>query len=166
MHAHAHKLNFMNIHGCISYASVQRTAGKHLARKLMKQHPPLLATYYISLFFALSPSLPALSINPAHSATPSVSSPLSPSHSLSFPSSLFSSPSPQSWGYWPTWHALMIIPIMVRHPLPAWPRCLLIILLWLVLPEAWPTNHSSHDTFSTFREIVHFWCQFSFLSVC
>lgn len=123
----------------------------------------------ISLFLALSPlhSLSALSINSAHSASPSVSStflPLSLSLSLShlLPKLPISTPlstspflglcmggpiisvpppppSPQSWGYWPTWHALMIIPITVRHSLPAWPRCLLIILLWSAQPEAWST---------------------------
>ncbi len=83
----------MNIHGCISYASLQRTAGKHLARMLTKQtlSLPLFLLYYISLshslYLCLSLSLSALSINPAHSASPSVSSPfpLSPSLSLSRP---------------------------------------------------------------------------------
>lgn len=31
------KVSWMNIHVCISYASLQQTAGKHLARMLMKQ---------------------------------------------------------------------------------------------------------------------------------
>ena len=50
----------MNIHGCISYASLQQTAGKHLARMLMKQ------TLSLSLPSSALLNLPlsALSINP------------------------------------------------------------------------------------------------------
>ena len=74
-------------------------------------------------------------------------------------------PSPLSWGYWPTWHALMIIPITVRHPPPAWPCCLLIILLWSAQPEAWstlsllpfwPTNHSSHYFMHSLERLTTF----------
>lgn len=41
-----------------------------------------------------------------------------------------SPPSPLSWGYWPTWQALMISPVYVAPPppVPGWPPCLLIIL--------------------------------------
>lgn len=77
-HAHTHtlthKVNFMNIHGCISYALLQWTAGKHLARMLMKQTLSLSSTAHYTV--SLSLSLSALSINPAHPASPSVLSPL------------------------------------------------------------------------------------------
>lgn len=70
----------------------------------------------------------------------------------------------------------MIIPITVRHPLPAWPRCLLIIL-WSAQPEAlstlsllpfWPTNHSSRyfmhalERLTTFDVIIEWTVFFSF----
>lgn len=177
----------MNIHGCISYASLQRTAGKHLARMLMKQtlSLSLFVLYYISLSHSLylsltlSPPSPSTLLTQHHHLShllslslsiflpkPSISTSLSisPFLGLCMGGPLFlytptlSPPSPQSWGYWPTWQALMIIPITVRHPLPAWPRCLLIILLWSAQPEAWPTlsllpfwptNHSSHVTLCT-----------------
>lgn len=69
-----------------------------------------------------------------------------------FPPPLPSPSSPQSWEYCPTCHVLIIIPVTARQPLPVWPLCLLIILLWsaqsevlstLSLLPIWPTNHSS-----------------------
>lgn len=153
------KVSWMNIHVCISYASLQQTAGKHLARMLMKQtnspsSPP-----------SLPPSLPAA---PSYCSTWQciVSSPHSHHQPCSlniticlivpsnFPSShplplslhYFCSstppspPSPLSWGYWPTWQALMISPVYVGPPVPGWPRCLLIILS-SAQPEALSTSN-------------------------
>lgn len=48
-----HKLNFMNIHGCISYASLQQTAGKHLAMKQSLSLSPF--STLLSVFFSLHP---------------------------------------------------------------------------------------------------------------
>lgn len=167
----------MNIHGCISYASLQQTAGKHLATTLMKQslslaffflyclsfsihlhplHQPCSLSITICLIsflpFLLQRSYSHLSVflrlcgrgggqyfcttaAPPHHQTP-----------YTF------SPSCQYWGYWSTYHPLMITPIRVRQPPPVWPRCLLITLIWSAQPEAlpalsllpfWPTNHSN-----------------------
>lgn len=45
-----------------------------------------------------------------------------------------------SWGYWPTWQALMISPVFFGPSVPEWPRCLLIILS-SAQPEALSTSN-------------------------
>lgn len=168
----------MNIHGRISYASLQQTAGKHLARTLMKQslslafffsftpsfsmrlhplHQPCSLSITICLIsflsFLLQHSFSHLSVF-LHSSVSAVgvggsTSSAPPHHHPSKPPTLLS-PSFQHWGCWSTWHPLMITPITVRQPPPAWPRCLLITLIWSAQPEAlsalsllpfWPTNY-------------------------
>lgn len=63
------KVSWMNIHVCISYASLQQRADKHLARMLMKQtDTPSPAAVFDSAWL---PRL-TLTINPAQSTLPSV----------------------------------------------------------------------------------------------
>lgn len=63
------KVSWMNIYVCISYASLQQTAGKHLGRMLMKQtNSPSPTAALDSAWFPLF----TLTINPAHSTLPSV----------------------------------------------------------------------------------------------
>lgn len=83
-----HKVNFMNIQGCISYASLQRTAGKHLARMLMKQTLSLSLSISFPLhYYTVYPSFPRSSLS---LAPPSPSTLFTLHHHLSYPLSLSS----------------------------------------------------------------------------
>lgn len=149
------KVSWMNIHVCISYASLQQTAGKHLARMLMEQtnspslppsQPPLTAVLDSASFPLLTPT-----INPAHSTLPSVSSFHLTSH-LHIP---FLSLPPLFLQHHSSFSTVSSVLRILTHmagfddftslcgpppPVPGWPRCLLIILS-SAQPEALSTSN-------------------------